>query len=92
MGLFVYCRCQACTHCHVESSPARTEMMNEAIAQRCLQLLAASNDVTCLDITGGAPELISHFRYCCRGEPTLSCAAVGSPQPVLMIVTSGSHH
>jgi hypothetical protein len=28
----------------------------------CAQLLADSEDVTCLDITGGAPELNSQFR------------------------------
>jgi MoaA/NifB/PqqE/SkfB family radical SAM enzyme len=53
---------QACSHCHVESSPARTEMMQHATAQRCLQLLADSEDVSCLDITGGAPELNEQFR------------------------------
>lgn len=60
--LFLGCL-QACSHCHVESSPARTEMMDQQTAQRCLQLLADSEHVTCLDITGGAPELNSQFRW-----------------------------
>lgn len=38
-------------------------MMGRETAQRCLQLLADSEAVTCLDITGGAPELNSEFRY-----------------------------
>jgi MoaA/NifB/PqqE/SkfB family radical SAM enzyme len=52
---------QACSHCHVESSPARTEMMQHDTVQRCLQLLADSEEVSCLDITGGAPELNEQF-------------------------------
>eukprot|EP00879_Flechtneria_rotunda_P029583 GHRR01032006.1.p1 GENE.GHRR01032006.1~~GHRR01032006.1.p1 ORF type:complete len:478 (+),score=123.98 GHRR01032006.1:211-1434(+) len=62
LNIGLYCN-QACTHCHVESSPTRTEMMDRQTAERCLELLANSPEVTCLDITGGAPELNTHFRY-----------------------------
>ncbi|KAF8065759.1 hypothetical protein HT031_002819 [Scenedesmus sp. PABB004] len=62
LNIGLYCN-QACSHCHVESSPSRTEMMDRATAQRCLQLLADSEAVSCLDITGGAPELNAQFRY-----------------------------
>jgi hypothetical protein len=55
-------RAQACTHCHVESSPRRTEMMDAATVDRCLELLASAPGVHTLDITGGAPELIPQFR------------------------------
>ena len=51
----LYCN-QACTHCHVESSPKRTETMDDATAQRVLGLLAASPSVQTIDITGGAPR------------------------------------
>eukprot|EP00775_Hariotina_reticulata_P010741 gene10742-10897_t len=71
LNIGLYCN-QACSHCHVESSPVRTEMMDEATAQRCLHLLAASNDVTCLDITGGAPELNSQFRPLVQAARALS--------------------
>jgi hypothetical protein len=53
---------QACTHCHVESSPKRTEMMDRATADRCIALMRSSPDVTTVDITGGAPELNDQFR------------------------------
>ena len=49
--------------CHVESSPKRTEMMDRPTATRCLELLKASPAIKTLDITGGAPELNSQFRY-----------------------------
>lgn len=62
LNIGLYCN-QACTHCHVESSPKRTEMMDRATAERCIELLKASPSITTLDITGGAPELNSEFRY-----------------------------
>lgn len=63
LNIGLYCN-QACAHCHVESSPLRTEeqMANEVVAG-CLKLLKESPSITTLDITGGAPELNSAFRY-----------------------------
>jgi Radical SAM superfamily len=62
LNIGLYCN-QACSHCHVESSPKRTEMMTRNIADRCLHLLRNSPAVKVLDITGGAPELNSEFRH-----------------------------
>lgn len=62
LNIGLYCN-QACTHCHVESSPKRTEMMDRQTAERCIELLKGSDSVEVLDITGGAPELNSQFRY-----------------------------
>lgn len=60
IGLF--CN-QACSHCHVESSPLRKEenMSDDTIIQ-CIKLLKATPSITTVDITGGAPELNKHFR------------------------------
>ncbi|MCB0408276.1 MAG: arsenosugar biosynthesis radical SAM protein ArsS [Bdellovibrionales bacterium] len=56
-------RCnQACHHCHVESSPKRTENMDEKTVDRIIALMNASNDIHTLDITGGAPELNPYFK------------------------------
>ena len=63
INIGLYCN-QACGHCHVESSPLRTEeMMTAQTAAQCLELLKNTPSVTTLDITGGAPELNQHFRY-----------------------------
>jgi sulfatase maturation enzyme AslB (radical SAM superfamily) len=62
MNIGLYCN-QACNHCHVESSPKRSEMMTEDIARRCMHLMEKTPSVKTLDITGGAPELNSQFRY-----------------------------
>lgn len=58
----LYCN-QACGHCHVESSPLRTEeqMTAETVA-RVLGLLRDTPGVKTLDVTGGAPELNDNFR------------------------------
>lgn len=56
---------QACSHCHVESSPLRTEAMDRATAVRCLELAEDALErggLRTLDITGGAPELSPQFR------------------------------
>ncbi|MBA3503321.1 MAG: radical SAM protein, partial [Deltaproteobacteria bacterium] len=47
---------QACHHCHVEAGPKRTEIMSRAVVERVIELLAASPQVTTIDLTGGAPE------------------------------------
>jgi radical SAM/Cys-rich protein len=57
-------RCnQACRHCHVEASPARTESMGREGIDRCLAILASHPGIKTLDVTGGAPELHPDFRY-----------------------------
>lgn len=53
---------QACTHCHVEAGPKRTENMTTATVDRLLHLMKASKGLTTLDLTGGAPELNPEFR------------------------------
>lgn len=62
LNIGLYCN-QACRHCHVESSPLRTETMSREVADRCLSLLKDSSTVHTLDLTGGAPELAPQFRY-----------------------------
>lgn len=66
INIGLYCN-QACGHCHVESSPLRTEeAMTADTAARCLELLKNTPSITTLDITGGAPELNPHFRFLVR--------------------------
>jgi radical SAM/Cys-rich protein len=53
---------QTCVHCHVNAGPARTEMMAREVVDEVLAFLRAS-EVGTIDITGGAPELNTNFRY-----------------------------
>jgi len=56
-------RCNlACTHCHVESGPKRTESMDARTAARLIELMDTAPALHTLDLTGGAPELNAHFR------------------------------
>jgi radical SAM/Cys-rich protein len=52
---------QQCRHCHVDASPARTEMMSAEGIARCLEILGRHAQIAKLDITGGAPELHPGF-------------------------------
>ena len=52
---------QACNHCHVNSSPMRTEMMSEEIINLIPEVISKYKIKT-LDITGGAPELHPQFK------------------------------
>lgn len=52
---------QACTHCHLECSPARTESMSWETMERILDL-AGRIKPRQVDITGGAPELNEHLK------------------------------
>ena len=54
---------QTCHHCHVEAGPTRTvENMSREVVDRVIELMARSESVQTVDITGGAPELNPHFR------------------------------
>ena len=53
---------QACKHCHVDASPARTEVMTRETVEQVITALRHFRIPT-LDITGGAPELNPSFRY-----------------------------
>lgn len=68
VGLF--CN-QACTHCHVESSPLRKEMMSDDVIERCLYLLEHSPHVKVFDLTGGAPELNNGFKRLVEGAAAI---------------------
>jgi sulfatase maturation enzyme AslB (radical SAM superfamily) len=52
----LYCN-QACSHCHVESSPKRTEMMSAEVADRCLHILEKSPSIASVDLTGTLSRL-----------------------------------
>jgi radical SAM/Cys-rich protein len=52
---------QTCRHCHVDAGPDRTEMMPDAVVDRCLEVIETT-DIPTVDITGGAPELHKRWR------------------------------
>ncbi len=66
---------QACKHCHVDASPARTEVMPRDTVELVLAALIRFRFQT-LDITGGAPELNPSFRYLVAEARTLGAKVI----------------
>lgn len=56
---------QSCQHCHVNSSPQRTEMMDRATIDLVLEVIRARG-ITTIDLTGGAPEMNVEFKHLVR--------------------------
>jgi radical SAM/Cys-rich protein len=53
---------QQCSHCHVDASPYRKELMSREILESCLHFIDRNNIKT-VDLTGGAPEMNPHFEW-----------------------------
>jgi len=52
---------QSCSHCHLEASPSRREVMGWAVMKETLKALAGSG-IQKIELTGGAAELNPYFR------------------------------
>lgn len=56
-------RCNlACTHCHVEAGPNRTEELSREVCEDLIQLIERFPQIQTVDLTGGAPEMNYGFR------------------------------
>ncbi|MGF1478308.1 MAG: arsenosugar biosynthesis radical SAM (seleno)protein ArsS [Cyanophyceae cyanobacterium] len=56
-------RCNlACTHCHVEAGPKRTEELSPQICDQLIEIINRFGQIQTVDLTGGAPEMNYGFR------------------------------
>src|SRR4028118_1170052 len=56
-------RCNlACTHCHVEAGPKRTEELTPEICDQLIHLIYKFPEIKIVDLTGGAPEMNYGFK------------------------------
>jgi radical SAM/Cys-rich protein len=56
-------RCNlACSHCHVEASPHRTEELSPEICGQLITLIQQFPQIEVIDLTGGAPEMLYGFK------------------------------
>lgn len=56
-------RCNlACTHCHVEAGPKRTEELTPEICEQLIELIYKFPQIKIVDLTGGAPEMNYGFK------------------------------
>lgn len=56
-------RCNlACTHCHVEAGPKRTEELSPEVCHQLIELINKFPQIKIVDLTGGATEMHSSFK------------------------------
>ncbi len=56
-------RCNlACSHCHVEAGPKRTEELSPEICDQLIELIYTFPQIKIIDLTGGAPEMNYGFK------------------------------
>jgi radical SAM/Cys-rich protein len=56
-------RCNlACTHCHVEAGPNRTEELSPEVCDQLIALINQFPHIETVDLTGGAPEMLYGFK------------------------------
>ncbi|MBD1832282.1 arsenosugar biosynthesis radical SAM protein ArsS [Cyanobacteria bacterium FACHB-472] len=56
-------RCNlACTHCHVEAGPKRTEELTPEVCNQLIELIYKFPELNIVDLTGGAPEMNYGFK------------------------------
>lgn len=56
-------RCNlACSHCHVEAGPKRTEEISPEICQQLIEIIHKFPEIKIVDLTGGAPEMNYGFK------------------------------
>lgn len=71
-------RCNlACTHCHVEASPKRTEELSPEVCEQLIELIHRFPQIKIVDLTGGAPEMNYGFK------PLVEAARVTGKQVIV---------
>lgn len=56
-------RCNlACSHCHVEAGPKRTEELSDEVCQQLIEIIRRFPQIQTVDLTGGAPEMNYGFK------------------------------
>ncbi|MEE9403712.1 MAG: arsenosugar biosynthesis radical SAM (seleno)protein ArsS [Algisphaera sp.] len=84
-------RCNlACTHCHVDSSPARVapgENMTQATAEKVMQWLTDNPTIQTVDLTGGSPEMNSNFKALVKHARGLGMAVIDRCNPTILTFT-----
>ncbi len=80
-------RCnQACSHCHVDAGPKRTEIMQWDTMEQILDWFRRAR-LAHVDITGGAPELNPNFRRFVDGFLALGAAVTSRCNLTVLLET-----
>lgn len=81
---------QSCAHCHVDAGPDRIEAMSKELLSKCLDIIRKESIPT-IDITGGAPELNTHFRWFVAECRKLNCHIINRCN-LTIIVSNPKYH
>ncbi|MEW8027757.1 MAG: arsenosugar biosynthesis radical SAM (seleno)protein ArsS [Candidatus Thiodiazotropha sp.] len=78
-------RCNlSCIHCHVNAGPKRKEEMDRRTAEDVLTFLQRQR-LKRLDLTGGAPELNTNFRYLVKQARQLGAHVIDRSNLVILL-------
>lgn len=80
----------ACAHCHVESSPVRTEALSHEALEAVLKV-ARDHGIATIDITGGAPEMHPEFEWFVR-EAAATVPTVMVRSNLVILQEAGYEH
>jgi len=73
----------ACTHCHVEAGPKRTELMDRQTMDIALEFMR-QHGIRSLDVTGGSPEMNPQFPYLLREAKELGVHLMDRCNPTII--------
>jgi len=80
----------SCAHCHVDAGPDRKEIMTKEVMQQCLDVIERYKIPT-FDITGGAPEMVPHFRWLVESATALGATVIDRCN-LTIIVANPKYH
>ena len=66
---------QTCLHCHVNAGPKRKEMMTLETINQIIGFIKKFN-IKIVDLTGGAPELNTHFDFLVKSVKKIDCHVI----------------
>jgi radical SAM/Cys-rich protein len=70
-------RCNlACSHCHVEAGPNRTEELSPEVCSQLIELIQRFPQLETIDLTGGAPEMLYGFKPLIEAARSLGKQAI----------------
>ena len=86
LNLGLFCNL-ACQHCHVSSSPIRTdahENISSETASRVLEWLQVNPGIDKVDLTGGSPEVNPEFKRIVTGARELALQVMDRCNPTII--------
>lgn len=74
----------SCVHCHVNAGPRRTELMDRKNIDTVLAFIERRS-IQSLDLTGGSPEMNSHFKYLVTEARRLGAQVMDRCNPTILL-------